>query len=91
MKKVPLAKVRVGQTYEFNCVSNFGAGSGSQSWWSMLGPVKEVNAEFVRVFSQPGVNKQSVKIYVNAIQSVYQYQTVPKQISKKVFEKVGSR
>jgi hypothetical protein len=91
MKKVPLSKVRVGQIYEFNCVSNSGAGSGSQSWWSMMGPAKEVNAEFIRVFSHPGVNKQSVKIYVNHIQSVYQYQTAPKQISKKVFEKVGSR
>jgi len=75
MKKVKLSKVRVGQSYEFNCVSNLGAGSGSQSWWSINGPVKEVNAEFIRVFSQPGVNKQSVKISVNTIQSVYQYQT----------------
>jgi hypothetical protein len=75
MKKVPLSKVRIGQSYEFNCVSNSGAGSGSQSWYAIMGPVKEVNAEFIRVFSQPGVNKQSVKIYVKAIQSVYQYQT----------------
>jgi hypothetical protein len=75
MEKVPLSKVQVGQSYEFNCISNSGAGSGSQSWWSINGPVKEVNAEFIRVFSQPGVNKQSVKIYVKAIQSVYQYQT----------------
>lgn len=75
MKKVPLSKVRIGQSYEFNLVSNSGAGSGSQSWYSIMGPVKEVNAEFIRVFSQPGVNKKSHKIYVNAIQSVYQYQT----------------
>jgi len=75
MKKIPLSKVRVGQSYEFNLVSNSGAGSGSQSWYSIMGPVKEVNAEFIRVFSQPGVNKQSHKIYVKAIQSVYQYQT----------------
>ena len=75
MKKVKLSKIQVGQTYEFNCVSNWGFGSGSQSWWSMLGPVKEINSEFIKVFSQPDVNKKSIKIYVKAIQSVYQYQT----------------
>lgn len=76
MKKVPLSKVRIGQSYEFNCVSNSGAGSGSQSWYAIMAPVKEVNAEFIRVYSQPGVNKQSVKIPVGNIESVYEFQTI---------------
>ena len=76
MKKVKLSKVQVGRTYEFNCADNLGFGSGSQSWYSIIGPAKEVNAEFIRVFSQPGINKQSFKIPVNAIQSVYQYQAL---------------
>ncbi len=76
MRKVKLSKVQVGQTYEFNCVSNSGAGSGSQSWYTVHGPVKEVNAEFIRVFSNPGVNRQSFKIPVSTIDSTYQYQTL---------------
>ena len=76
MKKVPLSKVRIGQSYEFNCVSNSGAGSGSQSWYAIMGPVKEVNAEFIRVYTQPGFNKQSVKIPTGDIESVYEYQTI---------------
>jgi hypothetical protein len=41
-----------------------------------MGPVKEVNAEFIRVYTQPGVNKQSVKIPAGDIESVYEYQTI---------------
>jgi len=72
-KNLSLSKVKVGGFYTFRVEYNYGAGSGSQGWYDIMGKVKEINAEFIRVI--PNVNllaasKRSVKIYNNSITGI---------------------
>jgi len=69
MKEVKLSNVKTNEIYQFKTVFNGGAGSGSQAFYTTVGKVKEVNPEFIRVFS--GVGKQSNKIYNKNIIKVY--------------------
>lgn len=70
MKAIKKSEIKVNEVYQFNIVSNGGAGGGSQSYYNTVGKVKEVNAEFIRVFKSNG-SKQSYKIYNNTITEVY--------------------
>ena len=54
MKPIKLSKVKVNEVYQFNAVADGGAGSGSQVFYNIVGRVKEVNAEFIRVFKNNG-------------------------------------
>jgi hypothetical protein len=68
-----LSKVKVNQVYNFPIVEGGGAGSGSQSWYNVMGEVKEINAEFIRVIPTANIkagNKRSVKIYNNTITQI---------------------
>jgi len=69
MKEITLNKVKVNEVYQFQVLSDAGAGSGSQSFYTKVGKVKEINAEFVRVFN--GVGKQSDKIRNRHIVRIY--------------------
>jgi len=69
MKKIQLNKVKVNEIYQFEVLEGGGAGSGSQIHYTKVGKVKEINAEFVRVFN--GVGKQSDKISNRHIVRVY--------------------
>ena len=71
--KINLSKIKVGGTYVFNTQYDSGAGSGSQGWCNIIGKVKEVNAEFIRVIPTANTlagNKRSVKIRNNSITKV---------------------
>jgi len=70
MKPIKLSKVKVNEVYQFNAVADGGAGSGSQVFYNIVGRVKEVNAEFIRVFKNNG-SRQSYKIYNNTITKIY--------------------
>jgi len=68
-----LSKVKVNQIYSFHIVEGGGAGSGSQTWYNVMGEVKEINAEFIRVIPTANIkegNKRSVKIYNNTIAQI---------------------
>ena len=69
MKEIKLNKVKVNEFYRFEAVFNGGAGSGSQTFYTKVGKVKEINPEFIRVFN--GVGKQSDKINNKDIIRVY--------------------
>lgn len=69
MKKIALNKVKAEEVYMIKAVVNGGAGSGSQSFYTTTGKIKEVNAEFIRVYT--GVAKQSRKIENKDIIQVY--------------------
>ena len=69
MKKITLNTVKVEEVYMIEAVVDGGAGSGSQSFYTTIGKIKEVNAEFIRVYT--GVSKQSRKIKNNDIIRVY--------------------
>ena len=69
MKKVSLSKVKVNKLYQFKCMSNLGSGSGSQCFFNVVGKVKEINGEFVRVFKN-NETKQSEKILNRSILEV---------------------
>jgi len=69
MKKIQLNKVKVNEVYQFEVLEGGGAGSGSQSFYTKVGKVKEINAEFIRVFN--GVGKQSDKIRNRNIVRIY--------------------
>jgi hypothetical protein len=50
-----------------------GVGSGSQGWYDVIGQVKEINTEFIRVIPTKNIeagNKRSIKIYNNSITKV---------------------
>ena len=68
-----LSKVKVNQVYNFYIVEGGADGSGSQSWYNVMGEVKEINAEFIRVIPTANIkagNKRSVKIYNNTITQI---------------------
>ena len=70
---IKLSKIKVGENYVFNVHYNMGAGSGSQGWYNIIGEVKEINVEFIRVIPTENLlvnNKRSVKIYNNSITKV---------------------
>lgn len=70
---IKLSKIKVGENYVFNVYYNMGAGSGSQGWYDVIGKVKEINAEFIRVIPTKNLlanNKRSIKIYNNSITKV---------------------
>ena len=63
--KIQLSKVKVNQVYNFHIQHNGGSGSGSQYWYDVLGQVKEVNAEFIRIIPTANLkagNKRSIKV-----------------------------
>ncbi len=71
--KTSLSKIQIGKNYVFNVYYNHGAGSGSQGWYNVIGRVKEINAEFIRVIPTENIeagNKRSVKLYNNSITEV---------------------
>lgn len=71
-----LSKVKANQVYNFHIVEGGGAGSGSQCWYNVMGQVKEINAEFIRVIPTANIkagNKRSVKInnyYISKVEAV---------------------
>ena len=70
---IQLSKVKVNQVYNFNIQYNGGSGSGSQYWYNVMGIVKEINAEFIRVIPTANIkagNKRSVKVYNNTISKI---------------------
>jgi len=70
---IKLSKVKVNQVYNFSIVENMGAGSGSQCWYNIMGQVKEINAEFIRVIPTANIkagNKRSLKVYNNTITQI---------------------
>jgi len=69
MKKIQLNKVKANEVYQFEVLEGGGAGSGSQIRYTTVGKVKEVNAEFIRVFT--GEGKKSNKINNKHITRVY--------------------
>jgi len=69
MKSIKLSEVKVNEVYQFDVVAGGGAGSGSQMFYNTVGRVKEVNAEFIRVFKSNG-SRQSYKIYNNTITKI---------------------
>lgn len=69
MKAIKKSEIKVSEVYQFDVVKDGGAGSGSQMFYSTTGKVKEVNAEFIRVFKSNG-SKQSYKIYNSDITAV---------------------
>jgi hypothetical protein len=74
--KINLSKIKKGKTYKFNIYFNFGAGSGSQGWYNIIGQVKEINAEFIRVIPTKNIeagNKKSIKVNNNSITEVETY------------------
>jgi hypothetical protein len=71
--KINLSKIKVGKSYVFNIYYNYGAGSGSQGWYDVIGQVKEINAEFIRVIPTKNIeagNKKSIKLYGHSITKV---------------------
>jgi hypothetical protein len=70
---IKLSKVKVNQVYNFNIVEGGGAGSGSQCWYNVMGQVKEINAEFIRVIPTANIkagNKRSIKVYNSTITQI---------------------
>jgi len=70
---IKLSKVKVNQVYNFNIVEGGGAGSGSQCWYNIMGQVKEINAEFIRVIPTSNIkagNKRSIKVYNSTITQI---------------------
>jgi len=70
---IKLSKVKVNQVYNFSIVEGGGAGSGSQCWYNIMGQVKEINAEFIRVIPTANIkagNKRSLKVYNNTITQI---------------------
>ena len=70
---IQLSKVKVNQVYNFNIQYNGGSGSGSQYWYNVMGQVKEINDEFIRVIPTANIkagNKRSVKVYNNTISKI---------------------
>lgn len=71
-----LSKVKVNQVYNFNIQHNGGSGSGSQYWYDVVGQVKEVNAEFIRIIPVANLkagNKRSIKVnnyYISKVEVV---------------------
>lgn len=72
---IKLSKIKIGGIYLFDVRYDYGAGSGSQGWYQVMGKVKEINAEFIRVIPTENLlaaNRRSVKIYNNSITKVNQ-------------------
>ena len=70
---IKLSKVKVNQVYNFHIVEGGGAGSGSQNWYNVVGQVKEINGEFIRVIPTANIkagNKRSIKVYNNTITQI---------------------
>jgi len=70
---ISLSKIKIGKNYVFNVYYNMGVGSGSQGWYDVIGQVKEINTEFIRVIPTKNIeagNKRSIKIYNNSITKV---------------------
>lgn len=71
MKQVKLSQVKPEKSYLFEIYYNYGCGSGSSGTVRSGGKVKEVNAEFIRVFKNNGT-KQSFKITTKSITKVFE-------------------
>ena len=74
--KINLSKIKVGKKYTFNVYYDYGAGSGSQGWYDVVGQVKEINAEFIRVIPMKNLeegNKRSIKLTAGSITEVETY------------------
>lgn len=71
--KINLSKIKVGNRYVFNVYYDYGAGSGSQGQYNVIGEVKEINAEFIRVIPMKNIeagNRKSVKLTGRSITEV---------------------
>jgi hypothetical protein len=74
--KIKLSKIKTGKSYKFNVYYNLGCGSGSQGWYNIIGEVKEINAEFIRVIPTKNIeagNKKSIKVSNRSITEVHSY------------------
>jgi hypothetical protein len=70
MKRVKLSNVKAGNSYKIEYNVNYGFGSGSQSFYSEVGKIKEVNPEFIRVYYD-GNSRRSFKIMNNNITDIF--------------------
>jgi len=71
--KINLSKIKIGKRYVFNVYYDYGAGSGSQGSYNIIGEVKEINAEFIRVIPMENIeegNRRSVKLRGGSITEV---------------------
>ena len=74
--KTQLSKVKVNQVYNFHIQHNGGSGSGSQYWYDVVGQVKEVNAEFIRIIPTANLkagNKRSIIVnnyYISRVEAI---------------------
>tara|TARA_R100000030_G_scaffold96569_1_gene84797 strand:- start:192 stop:416 length:225 start_codon:yes stop_codon:yes gene_type:complete len=69
-KRIKLSNVKAGNSYKINYTVNHGGGSGSQSFYSEVGKIKEVNPEFIRVYYDEN-SRRSFKIMNKDITDVF--------------------
>ena len=68
-----LNKIKVGKSYEFGIYYNGGAGSGSEGRYNVIGEVKSITPEFIRIIPQRNINagnRQSIKLTNRSITTV---------------------
>lgn len=65
-----ISKIKVGNRYMINYSFDGGAGSGSWGMSNIIGTIKEINAEFIRVIPINATNKRSVKVNNKSITKV---------------------
>ncbi len=70
MKRVKLSNVKAGNSYKIDYTINHGCGSGSQSFYSKIGKIKEVNPEFIRVYYDEN-SRRSFKVMNKDITDVF--------------------
>ena len=71
MKQVKLSQVKPNKRYMFEVYYNYGFGSGSSGTVRSGGLIKEVNAEFIRIFKGNGT-KQSFKVNTRSITKAFE-------------------
>ncbi len=69
---IKLSKIKTNQMYQFTIYYNQGCGSGSSGTLNVVGRVKEINAEFIRLFKNNGT-KQSFKIENKSIIGIKEF------------------
>ena len=70
---ITLNKIKVGKSYEFGMYYNGGAGSGSEGRYNVIGEVKSITPEFIRLIPQRNIkvgNRQSIKLNNRSITEV---------------------
>lgn len=70
---ITLNKIKVGKRYEFGMYYNGGAGSGSEGRYNVIGKVKSITPEFIRLIPQRNIeagNRQSIKLTNRSITTI---------------------